>query len=1340
MCADPIRGGLFPPDFLASAESVGALGEWEELTDEAVDAYEERLRGVFENIPPEWSPNESVTEDELIWPVLRELGWTSVLRQVNASAVGRHDIPDGIMYLNDKDKSRALSVADARAQYAIGKVLVEAKKWQRPLDKRTSGDLAPSTQIQGYLNRVGGCRWGVLTNGSQWRLYDQRARSISEDFLEVDLPALLGVRQPVGDFEISDSDRRHLLKVFVFLFRRNAFLPEHPDGTVHERALKEGRHYEQRVADNISALVFGDVYERGDVFRSLVVAIATAAPEAPLTEVRDAALVLLYRLLFILYAEDRGLLPVHYAEYVKNISLRARVREDIGRRKDQGETFSATATGYWNAIHDLCRIIDGGDPAFGLPPYNGGLFLDQRTPILSRVRLPNSDMAEIIDALSFEKTDAGRRYINYGNLSVQQLGSIYERLLDFEVARVEGEIVLRPNAFARKGSGSFYTPESLVALILKETVDPLVKAKLDAFRAAADADKSKYDPAEAILDLKVCDPAMGSGHFLVSLVDRLTDHVMHALAESHRSAQYTSPLVERIDGIRRTIERNAAAKGWTVDSARLQDRHIVRRMVLKRCVYGVDKNPMAVELAKVSLWLHSFTVGAPLSFLDHHLRCGDSLFGCWVRDAIDRAEAQAGELFLRRPLDAAVDAANPMRVIEELSDAEIAEAERSADLFTVMQSRTEPLRALLSLVHAADWLKLGRSDQDVVDRWLAGSFGDPFAIAMGKEEPTSEGDTDGLERLTRVFDTARELVDEERFLHWQVEFPGIWSGWEDKERRGGFDAVIGNPPWDRVKLQQVEWFAVRRPEIASAQRAADRKRLIRKLDETGDPLAAEFSRASKRAGATLDMARTCGDYPKLSKGDVNLYSLFVERAFDLVNPEGVIGLLTPSGIASDKTSAPFFRSVATEGRLRALYDFENKKVFFPDVHASFKFSVFVGGRASTSERARCAFYIHSVEELDDDQRCFPLAAQDFARVNPNTGTAPIFRSQRDAELTTAIYERLPVLVDRSGTGEKKAWPVRYTTMFHMTNDSALFRTQEELEDEIGAWRISGNRFDSPTGKWLPLYEGKMVQAFDHRAASIVVNPANVHRPAQPEPASLEQHRNSSWLPDPQYWVQEVEVSHPQASWLLTLKDVTAPTNVRSVIAAIIPLSGVGNTLPILHLEDLEGQSARIAGPLVANLNSVPLDYVARQKIQGQHLNWFILEQFPVVPTERYEAIRFGPKTAARIVEEAVLELTYTADDMAAVAEELDYVDRNGNPKPPFAWDPDRRLYLRAKLDAVYFHLYGIKDREDVRYIYSTFPIVERQETALYGHYRSRDLCLAWMNALSAGKPDAEVVG
>ena len=1343
------QGSLFANDFLC--DSVVETPDWQAIDDAALDNLEAALGTIVERFPIDGSPNESQTEDDLIWPVLGVLGWTANLRQQNLSASGMTDVPDGLLFADDAMKDRANRFAQEWRRYELGLAVVESKRWRRPLDRRSGNageETAPSTQMLRYLRRVddlttGALRWGILTNGERWRLYYQGARSVSEQFFEINLPAVLDLPgHNEGLFRLSPEERRHCLRVFALVFRRDAFLPGAADErTFHQRAIDEGRFYEERVAGNLSDLVFGEV------FPQLANAIAASAPDASLSEVREAALILLYRLLFILYAEDRDLLPVRDDRY-DDYALRERVRSDVGRRKDQGDTFAETLTTYWSAVDDLSRAIDQGEVSIGLPPYNGGLFDRVRTPLLNRVRLGDRVMADVIDALSFEPSEAGRRYINYRDLGVRQLGSIYERLLEHEIVRGGDGIAVRPNIFARKGSGSYYTPDDLVGLIVEETMGPLVKACTDAFtneagrvpeagpeRERAVARLAEHDAAERLLELKVCDPAMGSGHFLVNLVDYLADRVIAAMAEAEVEVEgYVSPLAARIQSIRERIATNATERGWTIDLDRLDDRHIVRRMVLKRCVYGVDKNPMAVELAKVALWLHTFTVGAPLSFLDHHLRCGDSLFGASARAGIDKAARYGGPLLLHGPVTRAERSAGSMQRIEDLTDAEIAEAHRSAEAFTEVEAATEPLNAVLSLVHAIDWLNVrDREGTTALQSFFGGLFGDPIEIALGRADVSTEPAESA--RFVELLREAQRLVREERFLNWQTAFPGVWTNWQSLNPEGGFDAVIGNPPWDRVKLQQVEWFATRRREIALQPRAADRKRMIAELERAGDPLAQDYSVASERAATAARMARSGGDYPLLSSGDVNLYSLFVERAMALVKPEGMVGLLTPSGIASDKTASRFFKDVATEGRLKALYDFENKKVFFPDVHASFKFCVFVASPSPVGVAADCAFYLHGDAELGDAERCFPLTAKAFARVNPNTGTAPIFRTRRDAALTTAIYERLPVLVDRSSGEEAKAWPVKYATMFHMTNDSRLFRTRAELEEREGAWPTGGNRFGSPTGDWVPLYEGKMVQAFDHRAARVVVNRDNPHRPGQPEPATLEQHRDPEWLPDPQYWVSESECEWAaEIGWVLGFKEITAPTNARTFIAALLPTVGFGNKIPILKPETNHRAEWRLA----ANLNSTILDFVTRQKVHGQTLNLFIVEQLPVVPPDRYEGVRFGPKTAGEIVREAVLELTYTAHDMAPFARDMGYVDEDGDVRPPFAWDEERRLFLRAKLDAVFFHLYGVTDRDDVRYVYSTFPIVDREETAAYGTHCSRELCLAWMNALAAGRPDAEI--
>ena len=425
----------------------------------------------------------------------------------------------------------------------------------------------------------------------------------------------------------------------------------------------------------------------------------------------------------------------------------------------------------------------------------------------------------------------------------------------------EGDgVVIRPNIFARKGSGSYYTPDDLVGLIVEETIEPLVRGRMDAFetqagrmpadgpqRERAVARLAALDPAEKILELKVCDPAMGSGHFLVSLVDYLTDGVIAAMAEAEALVDgYVSPLVGRIQAIRDRILANAEERAWAIDRDRLDDRHIVRRMVLKRCVYGVDKNPMAVELAKVALWLHTFTVGAPLSFLDHHLRCGDSLFGAWAHSGIDKARNYGSPLLLHGSVTQAERSALEMQEIEELTDAEIAEANRSAETFAGVEEATAPLDAVLSLVHAIDWLEVkDRAGKTALQSFFGGLLGDPIEIALGRTEVAAERPESA--HFAELLQKARRLVDEECFLNWQAAFPGVWTNWQSATPAGGFDAVIGNPPWDRMKLQQVEWFATRRREIALAPRAADRKRMIAALERAGDPLGAGL-RLGERTG------------------------------------------------------------------------------------------------------------------------------------------------------------------------------------------------------------------------------------------------------------------------------------------------------------------------------------------------------------------------------------------------------------------------------------------------------------------------------------------------------------
>ncbi len=581
-----------------------------------------------------------------------------------------------------------------------------------------------------------------------------------------------------------------------------------------------------------------------------------------------------------------------------------------------------------------------------------------------------------------------------------------------------------------------------------------------------------------------------------------------------------------------------------------------------------------------------------------------------------------------------------------------------------------------------------------------------------------------------MWNTARSVAAREDFLHWEAAFPGVWQRWQDDEPVGGFDAVIGNPPWERIKLQEVEWFATRSPELALAPTAAARRRGIKQLRDEGAPLASEFDAAKLRADRLGQLIRASDHYPLLGGGDINLYSLFVERAMRLAKPDGIVGLLTPSGIYADKTAARFFKSVSTSGRVDGLFDFENRKIFFPDVHASFKFCALIfGGEERRFDQTDCAFFLHDTAAVEDPDRCFPLAPADFARVNPNTGTAPVFRTRRDADITRRIYESHPVLVDRSGEEEIRAWPVQYLRKFDMSNDSHLFRTAAQLDTD-GFYPVQGgNRWKKGDTLYLPLYEGKMVQAFDHRAASVVINPENLHRPGQPEATTDIQHSDPDWLPTFRYFLNIGEIPNELlGNYVLTYKRISAPTNIRTMIAAFGPQAAYEvNANNILFNEQLDSVSYCC---LLSNLNCIPYDYVVRQKMQGTTLNWYIVEQLPVIAPADYDR-SFGATTARDLIRNHVLRLTYTAHDMAPFARDLGY---DG---PPFTWNEEKRRHLRARLDALYFHLYGLS-RADAAYILDTFPIVRRHDKAAFGHYRAKTMVLAYYNALAAGDTDIDV--
>ncbi|MCW5775839.1 MAG: hypothetical protein KIS87_05265 [Phycisphaeraceae bacterium] len=567
-----------------------------------------------------------------------------------------------------------------------------------------------------------------------------------------------------------------------------------------------------------------------------------------------------------------------------------------------------------------------------------------------------------------------------------------------------------------------------------------------------------------------------------------------------------------------------------------------------------------------------------------------------------------------------------------------------------------------------------------------------------------------LADLSRNIHCGNSLVSDPavhpRAFNWRAAFPSIFPNEPRPSGSGssGFTCVIGNPPWERIKLQEREFFSLTDPEIAEAVSAADRRRRIASLPQRNPELHAAYLDALDKAQRTLDDARGSGRFPLTGKGDVNLYMLFAELASTIVAPDGLAGLLVPSGIATDDSTKAFFNDLMDRKALISLYDFENKQGHFPDVHRSFKFSALVfGGANRRVGQADFVFFAHSVEEAAESsrQRHIPLTAADMALFNPNTRTCPIFRTRRDAELTRAVYARIPVLFDRNRRQGGNPWGIRFFTMFHQTNDAELFHPASHWKKK--GYALSGNVFARKRARALPLYEAKMVQAFDHRAASVLVEKGNWVRQGQKAETTPVQHQNPEFAVMPRWWVAEDAVNERLGGDLrpayLCYKDVTSPTNERTMIASFIPRAGVVNSAPLM-LTDSAIEPRRVCC-LLANLNSFAYDFIARQKVGGVHLNFFIVEQLPTLPPDAYaEKCPWSRReTLEHWISERVLRLTCTAEDMIPLAQACGFTGSNGS--GVHKWKDAERARLRAELDAAYFHLYALS-RDDAEYALTTF--------------------------------------
>ncbi len=568
---------------------------------------------------------------------------------------------------------------------------------------------------------------------------------------------------------------------------------------------------------------------------------------------------------------------------------------------------------------------------------------------------------------------------------------------------------------------------------------------------------------------------------------------------------------------------------------------------------------------------------------------------------------------------------------------------------------------------------------------------------------------------------------------WRERFAEVFDRPE-----AGFDCVIGNPPWERMDLSEREFFSLPAPEIATATTGAKRAKLIAKLETNNPLLHKKFIQARDSIDSQRDYCHTSKRYPLTGKGRTNLYAVFSELAFNIVAPHGRVGLLTPSGIASDKTTMDFFAAIAETNRLIRLYDFENKKVFFPDVHASFKFCILnFGGLAVEHDAADFIFFVHSVDELDDRKRHIELSGADIKLLNPNTRTCPIFRTRRDAEITKAVYRRVPILVDHGRKGlTGNPWGIRFKQgLFNQTSDSRLFEEADALKTD--GCKLKGNQWTKGKAVFLPLYEAKMFRPYDHRHGTVYEDTKNWINQGQTFESTLVQHQNPEYLVQPRWWVNASDAREalgdgvPPA--LLAFRDITRATDSRTFIAAAIPFSGVINTAPFMLFENI---SPRRQMCLLANWNSFALDFVAKCKTGHIHMNFFIVEQLPTLPPDTYDKpCPWAPKSKLeKWISERVLKLTCTAEDMLPLAEACSFT--GGSFKKEYGgrlnkWDESERAVLMAELDAAYFHLYGI-DRDDAEYILSTFKGIHEPNPNLPNRASTAEFILEKFDQFSAG--------
>jgi hypothetical protein len=1251
-----------------------------ERINEAVSRSWNRLLGAWTGFRsaaeklPDGDPGTSITRERWLLPLFQELGYG---RLVAARAI------------EIEGKSYPISHIWHASRTPIHLVGCGVD-----LDKRTAGVAgaarsSPHSLVQELLNRSSETLWGIVSNGLRLRVLRDNASLTRQAYVEFDVQAMFD-GEVYADFAL-----------LWLVCHQSRVEGERPESCWLEQWSRAAQEQGTRALDQLRDGVESAIRALGSGF------LSHAANRALRDKMQSGALStqdyyrqllrLVYRLIFLFTAEDRDLLLDPDADpstlpsvagqaarerYVRFYST-ARLRRLAERR---------VGTRHADLFHGLGLVMDklGGDgcPDLGLPALGSFLFSPAATPDLDGSEIANHDLLDAIRALAFTTDRRIRRVVDYKNLGSEEWGGVYTSLLELHPILNMDAGTFELNVAVgneRKTTGSYYTQPALVNELIESALEPVIEDRLKQAKTAAERERT-------LLSLKVCDFASGSGHMLLAAARRIARH----LASVRTGDEEPSPEAMR------TALRDA----------------------IGHCIYGVDINPMAVELCKVNLWMEALEPGKPLSFLDHHIKCGNSLIGATpallekgIPDEAftpitgdDKAvctefkkrnkKERSGQRSLfdgaLQPWERLGDLAASMLQLEEAADDTIDDVRHK-------QEQYEALVKSSGYVYGHLW----------ADAWCAAFVWKktkefPYPIT---EEVFRKIERNPFDIAPWMRDEIRRLAEQYQFFHWHLEFPDVFgvqasaealeneqSGWS-----GGFDALLSNPPWERIKLQEEEFFAARDPQIAAAPNKAARQKLISALSKANPALAHDFEEAKREHEAVSLFVRNGDRYPLTAVGDVNTYALFAELARSLIAPMGHASIIVPTGIATDDTTKGFFSDCVSRQSLVKIAGFINEEMLFPGVLHNFKFCLLtLVGTKLRVDRSKFIFYCHSLQHLTQGERHFALSSDDFVLLNPNTRTCPTFRTLADAELTKAIYRRVPVLANE-GTGQN-LWGVQFLQMFHMANDSALFRSQ-------------------PGSGLLPLYEGKMIYQYDHRFASYESLDKRMHM--LPE-VSLAQHQDPEYTVTASYYVHVDEVEQRLARltekrWLFGYRIQSSSGLARTMIFSCLPRVAIGEKIPLV-IPDAENDAERVAC-LLANGNCLVFDFVARQKVGGATINLFIIRQLPVLPPSAYAS------TDIDFIAPRVLELVYTAWDLKPFAEDMGY---HGE---PFKWDEDRRAHLRAELDAYYARLYSLS-RDELRYILDpkdvygpdfpgeTFRVLKEKEEKQFGEYRTRRLVLA----------------